>query len=303
MLSFAPTRIALAVAAAFSAFPAHALSVKATMQGSLSNNYSPVATSGPLDPSPISGNAQFSGPFGQSSFYFGDIGTGATNIRVLTALPNKGNVVETTLVYTALVTNDTDRYQEVSFSFFIGNGRVGVNAPNGGSSSGLPITYAGQASLVSAIEWGGDRVWGVDLSVDTARDDRTVIAANSAADFVTHEYGDDAIYYDSYSGNLGLGLLSPGQSKYLQYNITGTAFYTSENEDAGFYGYGGRAVVGNADPFAFDTTPIPPSDFTGNDQLAFATMTAAVPEPESYAMLGLGLLGVAWVARHRRRPG
>ena len=94
MQSFIPTRIAVAVAAAFSALPAHALSVTQSMQGGLYNNYSPVATSGVFDPSPISGSAQFSGPFGQSSFYYGDLNTGATNIRVVTALPNKGNVVE-----------------------------------------------------------------------------------------------------------------------------------------------------------------------------------------------------------------
>ena len=274
---------------------AHALIVDANVSGSLSVNGSIlVSQATPGDTSPISGSNNLSGISGLNSFFYGNLATGSTNMRAIAGLENQ---VDSLIVYKALITNDAGVAQDVAFNFFLGRGRVGVDS----NFASATQNGFGNASLASSIKWGGSTVWNVGLAVDKATGaaaTHTLTTTPSAAGFTTSASG-DSVYYDAYTGNLGLGILAAGESKTLTYSILGSAYYDNNGDDVSFYGYGGRAVVGNSDPFDFvGSSPDEPSGFS----VKIVSMPAqAVPEPGTWALMGAGLAGVWGASRMRRR--
>lgn len=215
-------------------------------------------------------------------------------MRAISGLENQ---VDSLIVYKALITNDAGVAQDVAFNFFLGRGRVGVDS----NVASATQNGFGNASLASSIKWGGSTVWSVGLAVDKATGaaaTHTLTTTPSAAGFTTSASGDSA-YYDAYTGNLGLGILAAGESKTLTYSILGSAYSDNSGDDVSFYGYGGRAVVGNSDPFDFvGSSPDEPSGFS----VKIVSIPAqAVPEPGTWALMGAGLAGVWGASRMRRR--
>lgn len=290
-----PMAVAIAVAAALWGSSAHALLVDANVSGSLTVNGSVIASQAtPGDSSPISGSNNLSGIGGLNSFFYGNLDTGSTNMRAISGLQNQ---VDSLIIYTAVVTNDSASAQDVAFNFFLGRGRVGVDT----NFSSPTQNGFGNASLASSITWGGSTLWSVGVAVDKATGaaaTNTVTTTPSAAGFTTSASG-DSVYYDAYTGNLGLGTLAAGESKTLSYSILGSAYYDNNGDDVSFYGYGGRAVVGNTDPFDFvGSSPDEPSGFA----TSFAgTPSQPVPEPGTWALMGAGLAGIWAGSRTRRR--
>jgi len=290
---FAINRIALGVAAACWAFSASAqLTVAESMSGLIEVGGSPVAGANtPPDTSPIYDTVYTGSPFSSDSFFYGDLATGTTNVRVLAGDATRARSV---LTYVADVTNNGPTAVDLSFSFFISGGRVSIDRYN-------PLSYEGDASLKGSITWGGTSLWGFDIDVvgsggDSGNGfqeniDATYSTSGAASDFQISDGGDRASY-SAYAKTLGLGLLGAGQTRRLEYTLDAEGFY-SGTSDTDFYGYGGQAIVGAFDPFDFSGRP---EDFTGG------IATAPIPEPETYAMLGIGL-GVVALARRRRRRG
>lgn len=293
----APKPLALAVAAVaafWGTAQAQALTVDANLDGSLSVNGGVIALQAtPGDASPIFGSNNLSGISGLNSFFYGDLATGSTNMRAIAGLTNQ---VDSKIRYTALVTNNTGAAQDLSFNFFLGRGRVGVDTNFSSEGAGF-----GSASLSSSIEWGGVTLWNVYIEVDKASGvAATSVVSNSpsAAGFSTSVSG-DSVYYDAYTGNLGLGILGAGETRELTYSIHGSAYYDNNGDAVDFYGYGGRAVVGNTDPFDFvGTSPDEPTGFATG--LA-ASPSQPVPEPGTWALMAAGLAGLWAGTRSRRR--
>ena len=157
------------------------------------------------------------------------------------AIAGLQNQVDSRIEYRALVTNDTGIAQDLSFSFFLGCGRVGVDTNfSSESQNGF-----GNALLASAITWGGSTICRVDLAVDKASGaaaTSTLSTTPSAVGFTTSASG-DSVYYDAYTGNLGLGILAAGETKELAYSILGSAYYDNNGDAINFYGYGGRRAA------------------------------------------------------------
>ncbi|MFO1320240.1 MAG: PEP-CTERM sorting domain-containing protein [Burkholderiales bacterium] len=293
-MTFPRTALAVALSAACVAIPARAQSVAAQIAGSIVDTGNVAASaSSPVDGNPVSGSAYTGGLyFGQSQFY-GDVSTGTTVVRVLAG---KNRDVLSELVYEAVVTNTTDGAIDLDFRFFIGRGRVGIDHQTYGDS------FSASAALDATITWGDTPLWRVYLGMTGSGAPGefggiesytpTIERSASASAFSASASGSN-IYYDPYAGTLGLGLLGAHESKVLSYRIAASGYYTTDAE-IDMYGYGGQAVVGNTDPFDFSGRP---ADEFGNP---LPGGVQAVPEPETYAMLSVGLVALG-VAAHRRR--
>lgn len=150
------------------------------------------------------------------------------------AIAGLENQVDSLIVYKALITNDAGVAQDVAFNFFLGRGRVGVDS----NVASATQNGFGNASLASSIKWGGSTVWSVGLAVDKATGaaaTHTLTTTPSAAGFTTSASG-DSVYYDAYTGNLGLGILAagsprPSPTRSLATPITTTTAMTSASTD------------------------------------------------------------------------
>ncbi len=292
-----PTLLAAALAVAYPIGNAAALPVDASLTGIFTPGIDP-AVIRTVHTSDLSGNPiSFftSTNASPDSGFYGDLPQADTRVRVVVGPAT--DVVSSSLSYSAMVYNTGTTDVPLAFGFHIDRGRVGVFAPSASfEEDGMSLLppFRGQASLISEIRWNGDALWRVTIMVDNSDTDgpvKSVILEGAAADFgVDATSADDQVFYDAYTGNLGLGLLGAGQSGELTYDIVAVAFYDSSSE-ASCYGYG-CAVVGNTDPFDLANEPFTPGE-------GYRAGIQPIPEPQTWAMLaaGLGLLG--WQARRR----
>lgn len=301
-----PKPIALAVALAALTLSGHAAALTVaneSMVGTISvdgvtvSDQTASTASGNLS---IYGSAYTGGRFFNDTFYSGDLPTGSTNIRVLAGAAESGVGTESKIVYSALVRNDTaTAITGITFSFFIGRGRVAVQ------SEYESTAYNGYAGLSGEITWGDTELWGVDLDVYSSGSvdgdgnfvrtfDHALSRRGAADDFVVS--GSDAeYYYEPYAKTLNLGILAAGEERLLTYTLGGIGEYVGGG-GGDMYGYGGQALVGAYDPFDFDGRP---ADEFGNPLPG--GLQAPIPEPGTYAMLGLGLATLFGVTRRRRQ--
>ena len=276
------TPIALASLSALIGHAAHAQQVSGsiTLEGiTQSKTGSPIADA-------------VSGPQATAS-YIANAATGVLSVEA--AHSGSPGRVESTVSFVQALTNNTALAQNVSFSFYVYSGAI--SARSGYDTSG--------AGFLADIAWGGSTVWhaGIDITNgllwQTAPNPRTasINLSPEASDFEFRTDGDfdySSTYtavWDDYANTLGLGVLNPGESRTLTYSMTAYSYSGPDN----FQGYGGASGFGG-DPLSFDMAPVPSRPMG----LTFAP-AAPVPEPESYAMLLLGLGVVGTMARRRAR--
>lgn len=301
-----PKPIALAIALAALSLSGHATALTVAndaMVGTISVNgltFAETTASTASGNLTISESAYTGGRFGQSTVYNGDIATGSTNIVVLAGASETGVAAMSRIVYSALVHNDTSTaISGITFSFFIGGGRVAVQSEFESSP------FSGYAGLSGEITWGDTELWGVDLDVYSSgsvdgdgnfvRTFDHALSRRGAADDFDVSGSEAEYFYQPYAKTLDLGILAAGEERLLTYTLGGVGEYVGGGGDD-MYGYGGQAVVGAFDPFSFDGRPV---DEFGNPLPG--GLQAPIPEPGTYAMLGLGLATLFGVTRRRRK--
>lgn len=275
------TPVALAAALAFAGSPALAQTVTGQIvhDGALVSNQSGTAVTDSYD---IPNTARAS--------YVVDAATGVLNVAA--AHGGDPGRIDSSVTYTHTLQNTTGVAQNVSFSFYVYAGAISARTGYASPS---------EAGYSADIAWGGSSVWhaGIDLTKGTTFDggseSQVQNLSPSASDFAfTLSPGwEYSASWSSYSKTLGLGILNPGESRTLTYSM---ATYSSSGP-GNFNPYGGAAGMGG-DPLSFETSPLPSGVNTG---VTFSP-AAPVPEPETYAMMALGL-GVLGAAARRRRKG
>ena len=240
----------------------------------IANSYSPLET-----PPPVAS-------------YIGDAGNGrfGANVDV-----RGGNFASSHILYSETVTNSTDHDVDLTFSFYLRPGQVQL--------VGTPTDrfWEGSADMSAGIVWDkpddvdfAPTIWAVSASIvgDSVGGlfPETHTEKAPGFEFVATDTG---FTYAAYEYSLALGKLGAGQTKELQYFMDVSGFYREDapcncnrSAFAAIVDDGGHAAVGAFDPLSLGGTP-------GIHYLA------VVPEPETWAMFGLGLIALFGAARRR----
>jgi hypothetical protein len=237
----------------------------------------------------------------------GSIALGITNgVYYVSAGVNGNNFAHSEFTRTWGITNTTGVAQSYSFSFYI----------YGGSMYAFDSGYGGNgyAQYVLDILFGSSNLFHSAVRIDH---DGTLTTSGTALSGATHSVTPYGSTY-SWGGTLvtlDLGILGPGQTSLLQYDLTAHAFGTynfGPCGGGGGYGYGdepgdgvavslagftvftctGFSVVSMGDPDGLNATPVQSPSITGTPQ--------AVPAPGTLGLLGISLAALMAVRRRAR---
>ncbi len=190
------------------------------------------------------------------------------------------------------ITNDTTDPQHYSFSFYIYGGGMNANAFSGGY---------GFAEYLLDIGFGGNPLFHSAARIDS---DGTLTQTGTPLADATQS--GSTYSWSGTSITLDLGVLNPGQTSLLQYDLVANAFgnYVVATCPTGYSGYEeeplmffgewlsctGQSYVFMGDPSGISATPVQSPSITGAPQ--------SVPEPGTLGLFGISL--AALMAGRRR---
>lgn len=200
--------------------------------------------------------------------------------------------------YSRTFTNTTGVAQLFNFAFHVDSGELGI----GGTGLGFAdLLLQVSKDGVAVARDRTTRAQAADGSSTCASDDLGSLASYMSCG---SEYASDAVF------NVSMGMIGVGESFTLDYDIVATVSGDLQSDGGGYgdcptlaakgglapafegcnNGGSGSATARSGDPFGWGN----PSNFN-------ISPTASVPEPDTLALLGLSLAGLA--ASTRRRKG
>ena len=185
-----------------------------------------------------------------------------------------------------VITNNTGADQNYNFDFTILHGELGSFVNLNHTFSGPEFAAAGNLVRISLD--------GVELFGSSAlliNDDTGMHFQTSGEVLGSYTSGDLHYQWDEYSDTLNLGILAPGSSFTLTYDIV-TAAAGMYNGEMTFALSGAHAFSKFGDPNGINKAPIGGNVYP-------ASPTVSVPEPSLWLLMGTGLFGFA-VARRRK---
>ena len=202
---------------------------------------------------------------------------------------------ESRFQFTDVITNTATTDQQFSMDFLINAGqletRVYESVPRTGefleAGYGISISFGGSTLFESGALLRQVGVGVFDTSANLSQ------SGTSLGGVLTNPQTgapDTFLYsWDAFAGTLDLGLLTAGASETLAYNILtfGNGVFSSCGSGCGAT----RASIGD---------PLNVSSIGGPDTIS-SMPVAAVPEPETYALMltGLGIMG--WAVRRKKK--
>jgi hypothetical protein len=216
---------------------------------------------------------------------------------------------------TATVTNDTAVDQLINFDFTINFGSLNVNTfgpdPAFASDESVTSLYSAEILLNGSVLW--------NSSASITYDENGYEFSQSGTSLATYDPGNPSFYsWGKQTDSIDLGLVGAGSNFVLEYIVKTHSFGNSaieesrSCEDYGEYGtsdgsgpetsqvddgYGcfyslaeGYAQFG--DPFSFNNQPLISAS-------NFQPRSTAVAEPATTAILGAGLVGLAFMRRKK----
>lgn len=209
---------------------------------------------------------------------------GATQIRILGASPPRSNYMKTFLSLFATVAIAIGAQGQTTFVFgnLNGGGQAAIDLDEKASGSttmgGLTLTAAANTGIFNSAATTG---FGINAAA----------AGDSTTEFDTYTGGADSMTF-SFS--------MPVTINTIDLNAFGAG-------DTGFFTYSGGTIPIATDPFPFVQT----ITLAANEQAMFGATTGSfglqsitvtvVPEPSTYAMMGLGAALLVGVQRFRRK--
>lgn len=198
--------------------------------------------------------------------------------------------VRSSILQTAIITNDTSFAQQVDFNFLIGAGGLYTTYGVSGGGSVFNVGYTADIRVNGNTQWGSHASLETNANeFNTLTRDGAFLNGNSLSDINAQLALGGSYYWDAYSSNLNLGVLGAGQSLTVDYALS---TYVNIYLDAEGYSSFPHASIG--DPFDFNSTPVfAPEQFV-------TAVVPSVPEPETVAMFGVGLAALAFRRKSRK---
>lgn len=189
--------------------------------------------------------------------------------------------LESRVLQTTTITNDSATAQSVSYDFLFA---AGVLTPDGNYQNGW-VSWGNSAGYSADIRVNGTSQWSSSFAVASDSNYEhnvthagTLLAAQNYVynQYAQQSYWDGSYVWSDYNQTLNLGMLGAGQSLTVEYELRTFADFETDG-----FGYSRMPSVRVGDPYNFNATP-------------------PVPEPETVAMFGVGLAGLAFRSRSRK---
>lgn len=179
-----------------------------------------------------------------------------------------------------LVTNQKDAGQSLTdFSFTLGGSAIGAAAI--GSSSGTAVAV-GSLGAITSTTAGADAKWGLGVSGNTLTLDWFTRTHQSGAGNAAYTILGPACTTGGYCNANGSIASNPAHNPFIQGGLDFTLNVSGVTS--------GTAISNPV--FSFGTT--------AGDNIDGVPSTSPVPEPASLGLMGIGLVGLAFVLRRKR---